>query len=214
MRKIILLFVFLFTTVNSNAQERRPFVGLGGFLHLYSFEKDLQSSPAMSFSAGAEYKLFDFLLPEVEANYMFGKFKNNVYSNTADNPDKTFSTVNFSFTPKIALGEQSESAYLQIMPKYTFSLVNATEKINTTGQLGSRTTERSTSMSQHNFGIGIGIVLNFNTWYSNAMAFNLCYNSIRVSQAFDKLNPSSEPTDNLGVYGIEIKYYFGVKRLK
>ncbi|MFB9076362.1 hypothetical protein ACFFLS_19175 [Flavobacterium procerum] len=214
MRKIVVLFVVLFTSFNANAQELRPFVGLGGFVHLYSFEKDLQSSPAASLSAGAEYKLFGFLLPEVEANYMFGKFKNRLESNTPVNSDKTFSTVSFSFAPKFAINGYGESAYIQIFPKYIYSIINANESISTTGQFGSKITERSASVSQHNLGLGVGVVINFDTWYSNALAINLSYNSIRVSNAFDQLNPGSEPTNNAGVYGIELKYYFGVKRLK
>lgn len=209
-KNYLALFTFLFCIFAVNAQELRPYVGLGGFIHLYSFEKDLQSSPAVSLSAGAEYKLFGFFLPEVEANYMFGKFKNKSNLNSSD---KTFSTVNFSFAPKIALSNY-EASYFQIFPKYTYSLVNATETINTNSQLGTGTKERSTSVSQHNIGIGFGAVINLNTWYSNSLAINLTYSSIRVSQAFDKLNPGTERTDNNGVYGIELRYYFGVKRLK
>jgi hypothetical protein len=214
MKKII-LFLVLFAAYIGNAQELRPYIGLGGFVHLYSFEKDLQSSPAISLSAGAEYKLFGFFLPEIEANYMFGKFKNNPKSNVNVNTsDKTFSNVNFSFAPKISLSNYGESAYFQIFPKYIYSVISATETINTSSQLGTGTKERSTSISQHNIGIGFGAVFNFDTWYSNSLAINLSYSSVRVSHAFDKLNPGTERTDNNGVYGIEFKYYFGVKRLK
>ncbi|MBE8728165.1 hypothetical protein [Flavobacterium hungaricum] len=212
MQKKIIVFLVLFTAFFSNAQELRPFAGLGGFVHLYSFEKDSQSSPAVSLSAGAEYKLFGFFLPEIEANYMFGKFKNKVDTNS--NSDKTFSNVNFSLAPKIALGDYGESAYFQIFPKYIYSLITATETVNTNSQLGTAAKERSTSVSQHNIGLGVGMVINFDSWYSNSLAINVSYSSVRVSQPFDQLNPMTERTDNMGVYGIEFKYYFGVKRLK
>ncbi|MBW1655122.1 hypothetical protein [Flavobacterium quisquiliarum] len=215
MKKNLVFSLVFITGYISNAQELRPFIGLGGFVHLYSFEKDLQSSPAVSLSAGAEYRPFGFFMPEIEANYMFGKFKSREDSNSIANvSDKTFSTVNFSFSPKIALGDYNDNAYIQILPKYIYSIVNAKETINSTSQLGSGATERSTSVSQHNFGLGVGIVINFDTWYSNTLAINLCYNTIRVSNSFNKLNPGTEPVDNVGVYGIEFKYYFGVKRLK
>ncbi len=73
---------------------------------MYSFEKDLQSSPALSLSAGLEYKkAVSFLSPEIEVNYMFGKFKNKIDSGSlTTSSDKTFSTVNFGFCPKILLG--------------------------------------------------------------------------------------------------------------
>ncbi|WP_289661382.1 hypothetical protein [Flavobacterium panacagri] len=215
MKKKLAFLLFLIAGYIGNAQELRPFLGLGGLVHLYSFEKDLQSSPAVSLSTGVEYRLFGFFLPEIEANYMFGKFKNRQDSNSIVSvSDKTFSTVNFSFTPKIALGNYNDNAYIQILPKYMYSIVNAKETISSTSQFGAGTTERNTSISQHNLGIGVGVVINFDTWYSNALAINLCYNTIRVSNSFNKLNPGTESTDNVGVYGIEFKYYFGVKRLK
>ena len=220
LKKIFIVFV-LMTASNSNAQKIRPFVGAGAFLHLYSFEKDLQSSPAISFSAGSEYKVISFLSPEIEVNYMFGKFKDradlNKTVNTINTSDRSFSTVNFSFTPKILLRgdceESSSCAYVQILPKYMVSLIDITEtKGNNT--IGSPQTEKSLSVWKQNFGLGVGLVINFNTWYSNSLAINLCYNTIRVSEAFDQLNSSTQKTDNVGVYGIEFKYYFGVKRLK
>jgi len=70
------------------------------------------------------------------------------------------------------------------------------------------------SVWKHNIGLGVGLVINFDTWYSNSLAMNVCYNTIRVSEPFDQLNPGTERTDNVGVYGLEFKYYFGVKRLK
>ncbi|MEO8239777.1 MAG: hypothetical protein ABI793_06145 [Flavobacterium sp.] len=219
LRKTIFILFILLTALNSSAQKLRPFVGTGAFVHLYSFEKDLQSSPALSLSAGLEYKVISFLSPEIEINYMFGKFKNKTDSNQTGSlstvSDKSFSTVNFSFCPKILLGscDKSSCTYLQILPKYMLSLINVTEtKGNNT--LGSPMTERSLSVWQHNIGLGVGLVINFDTWYSNSLAINMCYNTIRVSKPFDQLNPGTEPTDNVGVYGLEFKYYFGVKRLK
>lgn len=219
MKKSIVIFFILFKVLNSNAQEVRPFAGIGGFVHLYSFEKDLQSSPAISLSAGVEYKATGFLLPEIEINYIYGRYKNKVDSSDLDNilnaSDRSFSAVNFSFSPKILLGDYDDpsSSYIQILPKYMYSLINVTET-NGNNTIGSPLTERNLAVSNHNFGLGVGVVINFDTWYSNSLAINLCYNTIRVSNSFDELNPGKEPTDNMGVYGIEFKYYFGVKRLK
>ena len=219
LRKTIFVLFILINASNCNAQKIRPFAGAGAFVHLYSFEKDLQSSPALSLSAGSEFRATSFLSPEIEVNYMFGKFKNKTDSNETGNmtkaSDRSFSAVNFSFCPKILLGscDKSSCAYLQILPKYMFSLIDVTEtKGNNT--LGSPITERSLSVWKHNIGLGVGLVINFDTWYSNSLAINVCYNTIRVSKSFDQLNPGTEATDNVGVYGIEFKYYFGVKRLK
>nr|WP_315248223.1 hypothetical protein [uncultured Flavobacterium sp.] len=219
MKRNIFIYFVLLTALNTTAQELRPFVGIGGFVHLYSFEKDLQSSTALSLSAGLEYKVAGFLSPEIEVNYMYGKYKDNVDSidlgNVISANDRSFSTVNFSFCPKILLGDHEDPSgdYIQILPKYMYSLINVRE---TSGNntIGSPITERSLSVSSHNFGLGAGVVINFDTWYSNSLAINVCYNTIRVSNSFDKLNPGKEPTDNMGVYGVEFKYYFGVKRLK
>lgn len=219
LKKLFVLFI-LITASNSNAQKIRPFVGAGAFMHLYSFEKDLQSSPAISFSTGSEYRATSFLSPEIEVNYMFGNFKDRIDSNKITNStntsDRSFSTVNFSFTPKILLGgcEQSSSCiYLQILPKYMVSLIDVTEtKGNNT--LGSSITERTLSVWKQNFGLGIGLVINFDSWYSNSLAINLCYNTINVSEPFNQLNPDTGKTDNVGVYGLEFKYYFGLKRSK
>lgn len=219
MKKNIFIFFILFKVLNSNAQELRPFAGIGGFVHLYSFEKDLQSSPAVSLSAGVEYKATSFLLPEIEINYMYGKYKNKTNSSDLENvlhaSDRSFSAVNFSFCPKILLGDYDDpsSLCIQILPKYMYSLINVTET-NGNNTIGSPLIERKLAVSTHNFGLGVGIVANFDTWYSNSLAINVCYNTIRVSDSFDELNPGKEPTDNLGVFGIECKYYFGVKRLK
>lgn len=219
MKGNIFIYFILFTALNSTAQELRPFVGIGGFVHLYSFEKDLQSSTALSLSAGLEYKVAGFLSPEIEVNYMYGKYKDNVDSIDLENvisaTDRSFSTVNFSFCPKILLGDHEDpyGGYIQILPKYMYSLINVRETSGNNTK-GSPITERSLSVSSHNFGLGAGVVINFDTWYSNSLAINVCYNTIRVSDSFDKLNPGKEPTDNMGVYGVEFKYYFGVKRLK
>lgn len=216
LRKTIFVLFILINASNSNAQKIRPFAGVGAFVHLYSFEKDLQSSPALSFSVGSEYKAASFLLPEVEVNYMFGNLKDKTDSNGAENTntsEKSFSTINFSFCPKIVLGDYNDGNYIQILPKYIFSLIDARENIVSNSMISTQT-EKSLSTSQHAIGLGIGYVINFDTWYSNSLAINVCYNTIRVSKPFDQLNPGTEPTDNVGVYGIEFKYYFGVKRLK
>jgi hypothetical protein len=214
MKRNIFIYFILLTALNSNAQELRPFVGIGGFVHLYSFEKDLQSSPALSLSAGLEYKVAGFLSPEIEVNYMYGKYKDNVDSidleNITSTSDRSFSTVNFSFCPKILLGDYDDpyGSFIQILPKYMYSLINVTE---TTGNntIGSPLTERNSSVATHNFGLGAGVVINFDSWYSNSLAINICYNTICVSDSFDKLNPGKQPTDNMGVYREELKYYLG-----
>lgn len=217
MKKLIFISCIFLTVLNSSAQEFRPFVGLGGFVHLYSFEKDLQSSPAISLSAGLEYKATGFLLPEIEVNYLNGKYKDNVDSsdlgNIINSSDRSFSVVNFSFCPKIVLGDYNDGNYIQILPKYIFSLIDVRENIVSNSMISTQT-EKSLSTSQHAIGLGVGYVINFDTWYSNSLAINVCYNTIRVSEPFDQLNPGTEATDNVGVYGIEFKYYFGVKRLK
>jgi hypothetical protein len=217
MKKLIFISCIFLTVLNSSAQEFRPFVGLGGFVHLYSFEKDLQSSPAISLSAGLEYKATGFLLPEIEVNYLHGKYKDNVDSsdlgNIINSSDRSFSVVNFSFCPKIVLGDYNDGNYIQILPKYIFSLIDVRENIVSNSMISTQT-EKSLSTSQHAIGLGVGYVINFDTWYSNSLAINVCYNTIRVSEPFDQLNPGTEATDNVGVYGIEFKYYFGVKRLK
>ncbi|PXY39812.1 hypothetical protein DMB65_16225 [Flavobacterium cheongpyeongense] len=217
MKKLIFISCIFLTVLNSSAQEFRPFVGLGGFVHLYSFEKDLQSSPAISLSAGLEYKATGFLLPEIEVNYLNGKYKDNVDSsdlgNIINSSDRSFSVVNFSFCPKIVLGDYNDGNYIQILPKYIFSLIDVRENIVSNSMISTQT-EKSLSTSQHAIGLGVGYVINFDTWYSNSLAINVCYNTIRVSEPFDQLNPGTEAIDNVGVYGIEFKYYFGVKRLK
>lgn len=217
LRKTIFVLFILIKVSNSNAQKIRPFAGAGAFVHLYSFEKDLQSSPALSFSVGSEYKAASFLLPEIEVNYMFGNLKDKANSkgaeNTINTSEKSFSTINFSFCPKIVLGDYNDGNYIQILPKYIFSLIDVRENIVSNSMISTQT-EKSLSTSQHAIGLGVGYVINFDTWHSNSLAINVCYNTIRVSEPFDQLNPGTERTDNVGVYGLEFKYYFGVKRLK
>ncbi|MBF4518434.1 hypothetical protein IRZ71_18925 [Flavobacterium sp. ANB] len=212
-KKIFFIFFILVTASNSNAQELRPFVGAGFLFQLYSFEKDLETSPAISFSAGSEYRATDFLIPEIEVNYMFGNLKDNPGSNTSITSEKSFSNFNFSFCSKIVLGDYHDSGYIQILPKYIYSLIDVTETKGNNA-LGSVQTKRSLSASQHNFGLGLGYVFNFDSWYSNSMAINLYYNTIRVSDVFNQLNPGTEKADNVGVFGLGFNYYFGVKRIK
>lgn len=100
-------------------------VNLGGLL---------EKSIFVGVSCGAEFKIKRFIKPEIEFNTLFIPIDDvelrDDQSNIKDIFRRSAHALNFNFCPKICLGNNGENdTYFVILPKYTFSKVEAKANI-------------------------------------------------------------------------------------
>ncbi|MCV9928936.1 hypothetical protein OIU83_14795 [Flavobacterium sp. LS1R49] len=215
---IFTLFLFIITVLKGNAQIR-PFIGGAVYLH-----SDFEKSSFGSFSLGSEFKIIKFLRPEIEISYMFGTPEDAVSLDdkglTISTSTKFVSAINYSFCPKIVIGDYEEdSGYIQILPKYSFSRIEARRDLasrNPADLTNPIIVRQNASDTQHSLGIGVGYMLNFSGDYSNSLAFNLYYNGINLGKALNELksNPNSSNYSTQDVLGFGINFYLGLKKKK
>jgi len=213
MKNILALFFLI--SLGTYAQKIRPFVGVSGYI-----DTDFDKSFFGDLKIGAEYKLAYYLKPEIDINYMFGTLEEltkrddtglvlSVYA-------KKVSAVNYSFCPKIILGNKNGdgSGYLQILPRYTYSSIQAS---------GHRVSRNSTNLSkpieekektydiQHSFGIGLGHVIDFSDDNSQSLAINIYFNNIDLGNALNMLKQDRR-FKTQDVIGFGLNYYFVFKK--
>lgn len=204
-------------SINVTAQRMRPFIGGTAYLHT-----DFERSSFVNFSLGSEIKVVKFFSPEIEVSYMFGTLQEVVIRDekglTMSISEKSTSAINYSFSPKIIIGDYEEdSAYLQILPRYTFSRIEAKRELASRNPIDLSKpifiTEK-TSNTQHSLGIGVGYLYNFSGEYSNSLALNLYFNGVNLGKALNKLNSGSYSYDTQDVMGLGINFYLGLKKKK
>ncbi|MBF7093447.1 hypothetical protein IUY40_18095 [Flavobacterium sp. ALJ2] len=218
MKYIVYIFVFMFS-VSILAQRVRPFIG--GIVYLHG---DFEKSTFGNFSLGSEIKVVKFFRAEIEVSYMFGRLEDAVSRDekgiTMSVSEKSASAMNYSFCPKIVIGDYEEdSGYIQILPRYTFSRIEAKKELTSRNpaDLSKPIKERkNASDTQHSLGIGVGYIYNFPGEYQNSIGFNLYYNGVDLGNALNKLktNPDSYNYSTKDVIGFGINFYLGLKKKK
>ncbi|OXA99139.1 hypothetical protein B0A75_11980 [Flavobacterium oncorhynchi] len=189
MKNILVLFFLI--SFGTYAQKIRPFVGVLAYI-----DTDFDKSVFGDFKLGADYKLVYYLNPEIEINYMYGVLEK--LTNRDDTGlvlseySKKVSAVNYSFCPKIILGNKNGdgSGYLQILPKYTYSSIEASVyRVSRNPSDLSKPIEEKEKISdnQHSFGIGLGYVVDFSDENSQSLALNIYFNNIDLGNALNML---------------------------
>lgn len=215
--KYIIYILFLLFSINIIGQRIRPFIGGAVYLHT-----DFERSTFVNFSLGSEIKVVKFLRSEIEVSYMFGTLQEVIIRDkkglTMSISEKSASAMNYSFCPKIVIGDYEENSdYLQILPRYTFSRIEAKRELASRNliDLSKPIKERQNVLdSQHSFGIGVGYFFNFPGEYSNSLALNLYYNGVNLGKALNKLNPDGYKYGTQDVMGLGINFYLGLKKNK
>lgn len=207
-----LLFLISFGTF---AQKIRPFAGVSAYIHT-----DFDKSVFGDLKAGVEYKLFYYLKPEIEINFMYGVLEEVTNRDEAglviSEYSKRASAVNYSFCPKIILGNKDGdgSGYLQILPKYTYSNIQATGHTFTRNPNNlSQPIEKKKKVSdnQHSFGIGLGYLVDFSDDNAQSLALNIYLNNIDLGKALNKLEQDKRFNTQY-VIGFGLNYYFSFKK--
>jgi hypothetical protein len=206
----ILLFLFSITT---NAQFARPFLDING-----SRESLSSNNNIFNCGLGVEFRILKFISPEISAGF---SLKNEVEKTFWDVNNKIngiafakANSLNFSFCPKILIYTEEENHYsISILPKYTFSKINASIDYATVlpnqDILLPFKNEIATE-NVHSFTIGAGFYINLDKEMQQSLAFNLYFNNIEFGKAmnrFEKLNNSVSTKDYLGFGMI---YYFSL----
>lgn len=215
MRYSILFFLI---SVVAFAQKTRPFVGCGVYI-----DSDFKNSTFVDFKLGTEYKATYYLKPEIEISYMFGNLEELTNRDNAglvlSDYSKKVAALNFSFCPKIILGNKDEdgtAGYLQILPKYTYSRIEANGYLlSKNPNNASKTTETNETIldTKNSIGIGIGYVLYFSEGNSDSIALNLYFNNIDLGNALNGLKQERRYKTN-DVVGFGVNYYFSFKHKK
>jgi hypothetical protein len=210
------IVVFLLVSFGTFAQKVRPFLGVSGYI-----DSDFSQSGFADLKAGAEYNATYYLKPEIEISYMFG-----VLEKLTDRDDaglilseysKKVSAVNFSICPKIILGNKDEdgtSGYLQILPKYTYSKIEANgyRLSRNPNDVSKPIEERENKPdSRHSLGIGVGYVFDLSDENPDSIALNIYFNNIDLGNALNSLKQDRRYKTN-DVIGLGVNYYFSLKK--
>lgn len=208
-----ILGLFFLISFGTFAQKIRPFVGVAAYIHT-----DFDKSVFGDLKAGVEYKAFYYLKPEIEINFMYG-----VLGEVTDRDEaglvmseysKRVSAVNYSFCPKIILGNKDDGdGYMQILPKYTYSNIQATgHRFSRNPNDLSKPIEekKKASNNQHSFGIGLGYVIDFSD-DTQSLALNIYLNNIDLGKALSNLEQDKRFNTQY-VIGFGLNYYFSFKK--
>lgn len=206
-KKIIFLLLF---SIAANAQLARPFVDV-------SVNRESLSGNNTIFNCGLgiEFRILRFISPEISAGF---SLKNEIEKASFDSNNilngYSFSkanSINFSFCPKILIYTEEENHYsISILPKYSFSKINASIDYATVQNLEIVLPFKNeiASTNVHSFTIGVGFNINLDKEMQQTLAFNLYLNNIDFGKAlnqFEKLNNSVNTKNYLG-FGLI--YYF------
>jgi len=209
-KKIIFLFLF---SIAANAQLARPFVDIS-----VNRESLSGNNTILNCGLGVEFRILKFMSPEISAGFSL-KNENEKASFDSNNIINGISfskakSLNLSFCPKIMIYTEEENHYsISILPKYSFSKINATIDYATVQpnlDIVLPFKNEIASANVHSFTIGVGFNINLDEKLQQSLAFNLYLNNIDFGKAlnqFDKLNNSINTKNYLG-FGII--YYFSL----
>jgi hypothetical protein len=209
-----ILCILLVISMNTKAQTFRGFGGVSAYLQL-----DFEKSSYGGVNAGAELKINSYFMPELEFSYFFGsledasRYNDQLLQNSSYN--RSVSSLNFSFCPKIALGNKKDgSGYLVILPRYTFSQIEAKGDFVASNENNILTESHDFQKTlQHSLGLGIGYDVDISDNHSNSLCLILYYNGVNLGQVVNEMEHSSgyEINEN-GVLGAGVNYYFSFKK--
>jgi hypothetical protein len=212
--KRIYLFVLFALSLNVKAQTVRGFAGISTYLQ-WDFEK----SSYYGVNAGTEFKITSYFMPELECSYFLGNIEDaSLYNDELIQTSyytRSVSSLNFSFCPKIALGNKKDGAgFLVILPRYTFSQIEANGNLITLNE--NSTYIKSSELkknTQHSFGLAIGYDLGISNEHSNSLCLILYYSGVNLGKVINEMEHSSGyEINDKGVLGAGLNFYFSFKK--
>lgn len=214
MKKAVYL-IMIIISIESYSQRIRTYVGCSAYL-----DTDFKSSVFADLKGGAEYKVVNYFRPEIEISATFGALEDVTHRDSAgyvvSQYSKEIFAMNYSFCPKFILGNEDgdgSRGYLQILPKYTYSNIQASGSLVSTAS-GKLVQENSKVYdNQHSFGIGLGYAIDFSNETSNSLVFNIYFNNIDFGQALNDLIQDDTYTTR-DVIGFGVNYYFTFRKQK
>ena len=213
MKNILLICLFVIS-YNVKAQIVRPFIGFSTYLH-WDFEK----SSYIGLNSGVEFKVNRNFLPELEFSYFYGSLKDesriNIQYVNVSLYTRSASSFNFSFCPKIALGNREDGTnFMVILPRYSFSKIQA--KGNFSERNDDDTILENNEIQndfQHSFGLGVGFDIGLSDENTSSLCLILYYNGVNLGKVVNELEHSNRYEVNAkGALGAGINYYFGFKK--
>jgi hypothetical protein len=158
-------------------------------------------------------------MPELEFSYFFGSLEEASRYNDqliqTSSYTRSVSSLNFSFCPKIALGNKKDGAgYLVILPRYTFSQIEAKGDFIAINENNTLTESRDfQKASQHSLGIGIGYDVDTSDDTSNSLCLILYYSGVNLGKVINEMEHSNGyEINDKGVLGAGLNYYFSFKK--
>jgi hypothetical protein len=188
------IILFLLFSISANAQLAKPFFGFG-----LGYNTQFQNKGFGNISSGVEFSFLKYVKPELEIGFFFGNAhederRDNQY-NVTNSFDASFSSLNFSFSPKIIWKQEEEDTYFfQIMPKYSVARVEAIgnyyniSQNNNTISLAERQVLKEV---KHTFAVGVGICFNVSGENIDAIALNLYYSNNNFGGLLNDLKHNS-----------------------
>lgn len=208
------LLIVLAVSLNAKAQTVRGFGGVSAYLQ-WDFEKSYYGG----LNTGIEFKITSYLMPELEFSCFFGSLEDASRYNDkliqTSSYSRSVSSLNFSFCPKIVLGNKKDGAgYLVILPRYTFSQIEAKGDFIGTNENNTLTESRDFQKgSQHSLGLGIGYDVDISDDNSNSLCLILYYNGVNLGKVINEMEHSTGyKINDKGVLGAGLSYYFGFKK--
>ena len=179
------------------------------------------NKPTFGIGVGFEYKINPIFKPELGLIYLVG----NVSDRLITIPEKLISentsvkiyAINASFCPKICFDTDEENFYLQLIPIYNYTIVNAQSTFTITDTKTNKITSTEVSIFQenrHSFGIGIGLVLFTGYEYMPKIAGNLNYANIELGSALRNLKNYTSDLRTNQTLSLELKFYFAFTKRK
>ena len=217
MKRRILVCLFLISFIGVNSQIIRPYIGIGTYLHT-----DFEKSVILSFKTGGEFNLNRYFKPEIEISGLLGSLETRSIVNEnnimIEEYTRSVSAINFSFCPKIILGNSKElDSYFVLLPRYSISNIEA-NKIsylynNTTGSLTLDKKETLKEWSQ-SFSFGIGYNFDLSDENSDSICLILDLQNVDMGKTLNKLSTNASRIDTKWTLGFGFNYYFNLKRKK
>jgi len=210
-------FLYLFVVIcslSANAQRIRPYAGFSLYL-----DTDFERSGFGGTNLGAEFKIKHYFKPEIETSFLFGNLQNRTLIDDLGNDTDLFVNsvyaVNFSFCPKVCLGNNGDGeSYLTLRPKYNFSRIQAKGShfvINKDNPLESVEEKDQFIEWRHSLGIGLGYDIYVSDKNTSSVGIILYYQGIEMGNAVSKLKFNTSNYSTKDVLGIAFTYYIGTK---
>lgn len=215
MKKII-LFILLIISINTKAQTVRGFGGFSAYLGAI-----LDKSIFVGVDCGAEFKIKNFIKPEIEFNVLLVPIDDVELRSEQGNSKSIFSrsanALNFNFCPKICINNNGQNdTYLVILPKYSFSKVTAVGKYTSLNTKDVKTTTKETITDwQHSLGIGVGLDISVSNDNTDSLCLNIYYQNVDMGKPLNELNHSGSSSFFIkNSLGAGCNYYFSFKKAK